>query len=100
MDQKELIEWSDGNPGALSFLCELIQTPDIMDKVYPILESTKSIRGTNLYILYSDLCGKDLNMVALLCEKCPKGILEDACNRQDRSGCELVWDYLNQTTSN
>ena len=58
------------------------------------LEEAKSIRGTNLYALWSDLCGKDMAKVETLCKNCPTDILEDACNRQDYSGRELVSEYV------
>jgi hypothetical protein len=58
------------------------------------LEQTKSIRGTNLYVLWSDLCDKDLNKVEILCKNCPNDILEDACSRQDYSGINLIKEYI------
>ena len=58
------------------------------------LENLKSIRGPNLYVLWSDLCDRNLSLVAKLCENCPSDILEDACSRQDYSGKELIKNYI------
>jgi len=93
---EELTQWSQGNPGALTFLMEFLKSENtikgivIMDK----LQKAPSIRGANLYVLWSDLCDKDLDKVEQLCENCPTDILEDACSRQDYSGMDLVKNYL------
>lgn len=93
---KQIIEWSQGNPGAMTFLMELIKPENAIFglQITLKLEEAKSIRGTNLYVLWSDLCNKDLVKVSLLCENCPIDILEDACNRQDYSGRKLVESYF------
>lgn len=52
------------------------------------------IVGTDLYVLFSDLCGKDPGKTVRLIRDCPKGILIDAASRQDYSGRELVKEYL------
>lgn len=93
-----IVSYAQGNPGALNFLMDLFMAPDsnnaIIKSVSNKLDKCPSIRGTNLYVLHSDLCGKDLNKVKQLCDTCPDHILEDACNRQDYSGRELVKEYL------
>lgn len=92
---KKIIKWANGNPGALTFLLELIDNKNTAKAmvIIPKLKET-SIRGTNLYILWSDLCDKDMDKVYYLCINCPVNILEDACSRQDYSGKELVKNYL------
>jgi hypothetical protein len=95
--QKALIEWSDGNPGAAVFLIGLFSDENI-EYALPIMtkvERCKTLRGTNIYVLFSDLCNKDYALTAKLCKKCPDSILEDACSRQDYSGRELIKEYLN-----
>lgn len=92
---KQLIEWSEGNPGALTFLMKLTESNNLEKSIEITLKlENTSIRGTNLYVLWSDLCDKDLDKVYELCKKCPTNILEDACSRQDYSGRELVKEYL------
>lgn len=92
----QIIQWSQGNPGAMMFLLELSEDKNLMFALVITfkLERCKTIRGTNLYVLHSDLCNKDLSLVAKLCANCPNDILEDACSRQDYSGRQLVESYL------
>ena len=94
---KQIIEWSKGNPGALNFLMNVYGPETSLSDAALIqkkLEQCMSIRGTNLYVLYSDLCNKDMALVIKLCKMCPNNILEDACNRQDYSGIKLIEEYL------
>jgi hypothetical protein len=94
---EELIYLSNGNPGAFACLMGLIEGDS--DKlvcgltIIPRIK-TLDIRGTNLYVLWSDLCDKDYSKMAKLCKDCPDSILIDACSRQDYSGRELVKEYL------
>lgn len=93
---ERILEWSKSNPGAMGALMGLFR-PENVAKSVPImavLESCPSIRGTNLYVLFNDLCNRDYNLMLKLCVNCPGHILEDACNRQDYSGQELVAKYL------
>lgn len=95
---EELIKWSEGNPGALSFLCKVFlnSKPDFISAIIIAnkLKSCSTLRGTNLYVLYSDLCDKDMEKVTFLCKNCPDNILEDACSRQDYSGRKLIEEYF------
>jgi hypothetical protein len=92
---KMLLNLSQGNPGALTFLMGLMESEniafslDVMAKI-----GTCQIKGTDLYVLWSDLCGKDYGKVHMLCIACPDEVLKDACSRQDYSGRELVTKYL------
>lgn len=93
---EELIKLSDGNPGAASFLLEMMQNENLIFAavLFKKLETCTTIVGTDLYVLWSDLCAKNPFLVAKLCENCPDDILIDACSRQDYSGRELVKQYL------
>ena len=93
---QQIIQWSQGNPGAMMFLMSLMEHENLVKGITIIqkLEEAKSIRGTNLYVLWSDLCDKDISKVESLCQKCPTYLLEDACSRQDYSGRELIGKYL------
>lgn len=93
---EKIIQWAEGNPGALIFLMELLRPENLIKStlIFQRLDKLKSIRGTNLYVLWSDLCNRDISKVEQLCNNCPKNILESACNRQDYSGRELVAKYL------
>lgn len=92
---QQLIKLSDGNPGAMTFLMSIfagLPTVETLSIMYKI--ETCGIKGTDLYVLYSDLCNKDMSKVIKLCEKCPDDILINACSRQDYSGRELIKSYI------
>lgn len=93
---KQVIEWSQGNPGALAFLLGLLKPENLIASITisDKINKVESLRGSNLYILFSDLCDKDYNKVEKLCTDCPDSVLADACSRQDRSGKALVAEFL------
>ena len=89
------IEWSKGNPGAMSFLMELNrQAPEVINTITETLLRIPTIRGTSLYVLWSDLCDKDIEKVLTLCENCPEEELAIACSKQDYSGREITQKYI------
>lgn len=96
MEKKQLIFiWSEGNFGAMAFLNSVFSLDEEKkNSILSKLDEMKSIRGSNAYVLWSDLCGKNLAKVQKLCENCPSEILENACSRQDYSGIKLVSNYL------
>ena len=85
---------SQGNPGALNCIMGML-TEHLIPAltILPKIEELK-IYGTDLYVLWSDLCDKDYILMAKLCKDCPGDILKEASSRQDYSGCELVKPYL------
>jgi hypothetical protein len=91
-----IVEYSDGNPGAMTAMMEILNMhdKDKSDTIWNVLHECKSIRGTNMHVLWSDLCNRDANKLYSLVSKCPKDVLEDAASRQDYSGAELVKEYL------
>ena len=93
----QIMTLSNGNPGAMMFLMKLAtgdaKNPLCALTIIPKIEKC-GIKGTDLYVLWSDLCGKDIEKVERLCKKCPDDILTDACSRQDYSGRELVKKFL------
>jgi len=95
---QQAMKLSDGNPGAAMFIMELLNfdSPMLQLRVLKTLEDIKTLRGTNLCVLYSDLAGKDLRKVEEICEKVPLNVLEDACSRQDYSGIALIKPYLDK----
>lgn len=92
----DIYKLAEGNPGAMTFL-QNCMAPDAgltgLDIIFR-LRTLKKIVGTDLYVLWSDLCNRDLNKVHALLIKCPEHILVEACSRQDYSGKELVKEYL------
>ena len=89
----EVMEWSQGNPGAITFLLGLVGAGEQGFQIFATLRNSK-IRGTDLYVLYSDLANKDLDTISKICANVPMDVLEDACSRQDYSGKELIKEYL------
>lgn len=86
---------SQGNPGALQFLFGLYEWKE-RTKAAKVLSFlvTQKVKGTRLYILFSDLCDRDYDKVYQLATKCPKDVLLEACRREDRSGKEWVKEYF------
>ena len=98
MNINEVVEWSEGNPGALTFLMETMAPGNDLgfQIIIPKLKKLTTIRGTNLYVLWSDICDKDIGKVAQVLTACPDEMLEDACSRQDYSGKKIIEDYLKE----
>lgn len=94
---KELIILSNGNPGALECLTGLMtgkQEDSVAGlTIIPFIQENR-ISGTDIYVFWSDLANKDYQLMSYLCKECPKEILIDASSRQDRSGTELVKEYV------
>ncbi len=84
----------DGNPGAANAVGQVMSSN--LTEGFALLERFESleIRGTDLYVVWSDLFKRDttdmINRMALI----PDEVLKDASSRQDRSGVELVAPYL------
>lgn len=90
------LSYAQGNPGAMQCLIEVTTMKGCQNQTLILdgLRRMESIRGTNLYVLYSDLADRNLDKMAELIEKVPSAELEDACNRQDYSGRKIVSKYL------
>lgn len=100
--QDVIVKMSNGNPGAINALMEIlskgktIDPDDSMQGLGCILMlDTLGIYGTDIYVLYSYICGRDLVKTLAVIRSTQLGffngaVLADACSRQDRSGCELV----------
>lgn len=59
-----LVEMSEGNPGALTFLMEEINLQDEKRFIADIIFfDTYEIYGSKLYMFWNDACGRDLNKV-------------------------------------
>lgn len=98
-----IVSMCDGNPGAMSALMELMK-PSIKDIDpttndvtwhYVLLLDLYEIYGTDIYVLYNDICQREVpKMIAVLkateLDLLDKETLRDACSRQDRSGREMI----------
>lgn len=97
-----LVKMSDGNPGALACLMEImskatrIDPQGAMGGLGPILSlDTHGIYGTDIYVLWSDVCDKSTPKMLAVLRACQLGlfnpsIVADASSRQDYSGVGMV----------
>lgn len=93
---------SDGNPGAMQTIIELFQKGKEIDPGDPmcglgrvLFLDTLGIYGTDIYVLYNDICERDLAKMCAVLFAVQLGFfngdaLKDACARQDYSGRKLV----------
>ena len=93
---------SEGNPGALAFIAELMAKEKEVDPdngiagIAGLLNADRiGIYGTDLYILHNDLCDRDIVLSVAMLRATQLGLLQDstlkeACHRQDRTGKQLV----------
>lgn len=96
-----IVKMSEGNPGAMNVLIQML-TPNNIDPDNGLgglgailLMDSYGIYGTDIYILNSDICDKNLAKTLAVLRATQMGmfdgnILKDACHRQDRSGKQLV----------
>ncbi len=93
---------SDCNPGAIRCIGELLRITLKIKLALPFngafvlqLLDKNGIYGTDIYILYNDICNKDCFKVLALLSAVEIGyldpiVLADACSRQDYSGKNLI----------
>ena len=82
---QQVMQIAKGNPGAANAAIELIK---ITDEVFKKLLAN-DIVGTELYVLYSDICGRNNTMFLTMLEQISIDVLKDASSRQDYSGREI-----------
>lgn len=106
---ENIIELSDGNPGALVAMQKLVNST--IDKDAKILKGlnvlmdldSAGIYGTDIYVLFNDICHSVVLDVMTLLRGMQLGfvdqvILADACHRQDRSGADTItFDFIAST---
>lgn len=97
-----IIKMSEGNPGAMTALMEILSIGKMIDPddhfegLCAILElDAHGIYGTDIYVLYSDICNKNLAKTLAVIRATQFGffdgnLLANACHRQDYSGREIV----------
>lgn len=95
-----LIKICEGNPGAINACCCIIKEgikvfPYADGWTYILALDTLEIYGTDIYVLWSDICQRDTQkMIAALKvanrDASKANVLKDACHRQDYSGRKLL----------
>ena len=92
-----IMELSQGNPGAAQAAVQLLNPENgiLALGIVRRLDACPDIKGTNFYVLYSDICNKNIVKVAELCNsEITDELLTEACSKQDRSGVALVAPYM------
>ncbi len=96
MNPQDITIMSEGNIGAVMFLAQLLK-PERATQAHIInqfLQHNPTVRGTQLYTLFSDLGDRDYAKVVALIQRVPTGVLVYACSKEDRSGVKLVAPHL------
>lgn len=92
---------ADGNIGAVTTMMELFKAGmvepynPLEGLHYILLLDTFQIYGTDIYVLHSDICERDVAKTIAVLRTTQMGmfsqnVLKDACSRQDYSGKKLV----------
>ncbi|CCH01923.1 hypothetical protein FAES_3917 [Fibrella aestuarina BUZ 2] len=84
------------NMGAMAFLLELNHSRYNADRaiILAALTQMPTVKGPDLYVLWSTLCDRNVDTVVHLVRHCPFEVLAQACARYDQSSRELVAPYL------
>ena len=98
-----VMKMCEGNPGAINVIMEMLNTennkidPDsLMGGLIKILSlDDMGIYGSDIYVLYNDLCDKQVVKVFALLRGHQLGFLDtstlkNACSKQDRSGKKMI----------
>lgn len=92
-----LQNYAQGNPGAAIFLTQLLKKQPSGKALLQITDL--GIKGTNLYVLWNDIAGKDFKKLYKVLGEVPKEILIEACSKQDRSGLKIINNYFKTKTN-
>ncbi|AZB07466.1 hypothetical protein EG344_00725 [Chryseobacterium sp. G0162] len=96
-----VVKMSEGNPGAMGAIMEILTKggtidPNAMGGLGSVLFlDTLGIYGTDIYILFSDICDRSLSKMLAVLRATQFGffdgkLLKTACSFQDYSGREMV----------
>lgn len=79
-----IVKMAEGNPGAVSAISEImkhgpaIDPQSVMPDLMPILSlDTHGIYGSDIYVLYSDKCGRDVRKLLVLLRAVQLGIMQE-----------------------
>lgn len=77
-----LLKMSDGNPGAISVLMQIIEKAESIDPQGAmggtgavLMMDTCEIYGADIWMLYKDVCGEDLTKTIGILRACQLGII-------------------------
>lgn len=90
----ELVELSDGNPGAATFLCKVVdQTDTIRTVIFSKIDKCPSLKGESLWMLWKYAADSNMIRVMTICLHCPTEILEEACQDRDIKSFRFLQKY-------
>lgn len=79
-----IVKMADGNPGAITAISEImkhgatIDPQSVLPDFMPILSlDTHGIYGSDIYVLYSDKCGRDVRKLLVLLRAVQLGIMQE-----------------------
>ena len=74
--QEVIIKMSEGNPGCLAFLMELVKYREIKAMSDILLFDNMRVYGSKLYIFWNDCCDRNMEKASLVMDKLKKGEME------------------------
>lgn len=99
---KLIIELAQGNPGAVTCLISLFDNNQDLDTGASMFErefilaylSENNIKGTNLYVLWSNISDKNLSLMYHIVKTAPAKDVVNASSQQDYSGRVTLKKYI------
>lgn len=92
MKVEDLFSLALGNPGAAEALVQIANEGNGPEAIQKLTEI--GLRGTDIYVLWSDIYKKDAARTAHAIIALPAVVLKDAASRQDYSGGAVIDAYL------
>jgi len=95
-----ILHVSDGNPGAIKALMEVINSTETQvltqEERIAIMTALRdgNIHGADIYVFWSDICDKDLKCMAFIAKNTSSDLLVKACAVEDYSGRVLLKKQL------
>ena len=109
----ELTAISEGNFGALACLKAIIEVDDAVTRESLLLSigDNPLLRGSKLYILWNDVCNRNLEIMEMLLRRAPESLIKDSIEgTRDEAAAKIVeWgisllqatlDYVSNTRDN
>lgn len=90
----QIVEMAEGNPGAITCLAETMSY--VNGEVIKDILLKYNIKGTDIYVLWSDICSKNLNLMYYILNNASKEDVIEAAHRQDYSGKELLSKWIKE----
>ena len=93
----EVIKMAEGNPGALK--CLIAINSSLNSNSILTLIKEYGIVGTDIYILWSDICNNNLDLMCYILNNSPKESIIEAVSKQDYSGRQILSKWIEEFNS-